>query len=823
MEALGRFLFFLQNSPKRQLLMIRKYLLLQFFWVLAVLASLVYNINAAYQETLKNDSVAAEATVNRDISFRSWAAKKGGVYVFANQGTDSNPYLVHPLKDLTTQEGIALTLLNPAYLIRDLQEHSVTELGIKTRLISRNPINPKNQADPWEEKILASFTNQKEPITELVEVNNQAYFKSIHPFYVKAECLSCHAHQGYKVGEVRGGIAASVLLEPYLANYNSHKYKLLLTHSGVALLGFIGLFASYSREKKNSLTQEKHLQELQLAATVFEQSYDAIIITDQNGIIVDLNNAFERISGYTKAELVGKKPSLLKSTQQDAETYQEIKKALAYKGHWQGELWSKKSNGEPYAVILSVNTIYNEKFPKEITNYLAVAADITHIKDNEKQLQYLAHYDTLTNLPNERLITQQLRQAIIQADAQNTQLAVVYFDLDSFKKVNDKYGHETGDQLLIELTKRIKRLLKPEDLFGRLSGDEFILVFTQLENIQQSTALLNELLATIAKRSLANDEIVKVTASLGVTYYPQDPSDTEQLIRHADQAMYAAKQQGKNCFEVFDPQLDLNLRNLSTKAKEVQKALDNNEFELYYQPKINSQTNQVIGAEALIRWNHPVKGLLAPGLFLPDISNHTIMQQVSYWVMQNAAKQLNEWQQAGINCPISINMDSNLLHDPDFINNLKQVFIDYPHLNPNNLEIEVLENIAVDDLEKTSQVLLQIRKQGVLISIDDFGTGYSSLSYLKHLPVNTLKIDQSFVRNLIDDADDLAIVKGVISMADTFKLAVIAEGVETQQHGLRLQELGCKWVQGYGISRPLPKDQFLLWLEQWNNNAQWLN
>ena len=199
------------------------------------------------------------------------------------------------------------------------------------------------------------------------------------------------------------------------------------------------------------------------------------------------------------------------------------------------------------------------------------------------------------------------------------------------------------------------------------------------------------------------------------------------------------------------------------------------------------------------------------------------MSQVSYWVMQSAAKQINEWQQTGINCPISINMDSNLLHEPDFINNLKQIFIDYPLIKPENLEIEVLETIAIEDIDETSQILLQIREQGVLISIDDFGTGYSSLSYLKHLPVNTLKIDQSFLRNLIDDPDDFAIVKGVISMADTFKLTVIAEGVETQRHGLRLQELGCKWVQGYGISRPLPKEQFLLWLEQWNNNAKWLN
>lgn len=803
--------------------MIKKFFLLQLFWALAVAGSLAFNINSAYQETLVNASVAAQATVNRDISFRSWAAKKGGVYIFPSEETPSNPYLVHPLKDITTKQNLPLTLLNPAYFIRDIQEHASTELGIETHLVSNNPINPKNQADAWEAKALKSFNETPETFTDFLELNGQPYYRSIYPFFVKPECMVCHAHQGYKIGEVRGGITASVLLTPYLASFNLRKNKLLATHFGVWSLGFLGFMAGFFREKKTQKTKQQYLSQLQLAAKVFEKSYDGILITDHESNIVDANEAFERISGYTKDEVIGKNPRFLSSGRQEPSVYQSMWEELGYTGSWQGEIWNKKKNGQFYALNLSINTIYDEKQTQQIKYYLAVGSDITHIKENEAKLKFLAHYDALTGLPNRLLITNRLQEAMKQANKDKTLVAIIYFDLDSFKIINDKYSHEIGDLLLVDLSQSLRRLIKKEYTLGRIGGDEFVLIVTQLENTSSCLPLINKILETVSNKFIINGHVLQTTASLGVSFYPLDKVDAEQLIRHADQAMYTAKQQGKNCYIVFDPLEDRGIRHLSAKAKEVQRALKNNEFELFYQPKINSKTNKLIGAEALIRWNHPTKGLLAPGLFLPEISKHAVMGDISYWVMQTTAKQLNDWVKQGINCPISINMDSNLIQEADFINNLKQIFIDYPAINPKNLEIEVLENIAIEDLKKISKTLFGIKEQGVLISIDDFGTGYSSLSYLKHLPVNTLKIDQSFVRNLLDDPDDLAIVQSIIRIAETFKLQIIAEGVETYELGKKLQELGCDWVQGYGVSHPLPSNEFVKWLNKWESDATWLS
>lgn len=808
------------KTTRRKLL--KKMVLLLFFWTLAVVGSLAFNINSAYQETLVNAGVAAEATVNRDINFRNWAAGKGGIYVFPTKETPSNRYLVHPLKDIVTKNNLSLTLLNPAYLIRDIQENSPNKKGIKTQLVSVNPINPANQADVWETEALKNFTLPNDKSMAILEIEGSPYLRKIQPFLVEPDCMVCHAHQGYQVGDIRGGITASIPLAPYLSSYKNRKNELYITHLGVWLLGFMGLSAGFLRERKGVKLQSHYLKQLQLAAEVFDQSYEGILITDPKGNIVDANAAFERISGYSKAEILGKNPRLLNSGRQDPQIYQSMWQNLTLKGFWQGEIWNKRKDGQLYAVTLSISTIYDDDIPNKVRNYLALSADITHIKDNERKLQQLAHYDALTGLPNRILLTERLIEAINQADKTNKLLALAYLDLDGFKLINDQYGHDVGDQFLIELTHRMKKVINDKDTLARIGGDEFVLVITQLSYNSDSEPLLNTLLDIASEAILINDQVLKVSASIGVSFYPSDKVDAEQLLRHADQAMYAAKQQGKNCFRVFDPQADLDIRNLSAQVKEVQLALKNNEFVLFYQPKINSRNNQLIGAEALIRWNHPEKGLLAPGQFLPAIKNHTIMRDVGQWVMKTAIAQLSHFQQEGIICPISINMNSELLQETSFISDLSQLLAEHPSIMPASLEVEVLETTAIEDLVKVSNALLGIRKQGVLISIDDFGTGYSSLSYLKHLPVNTLKIDQSFVRDLLDDPDDLAIVQGVISMAATFKLQVIAEGVETKQHSIKLLELGCEQVQGYGVSRPLPINEFLQWLKQWEKEPRWL-
>lgn len=774
--------------------LIKTTVFLQILWALAVTASLVFNIYSSYQESLINAGVAAEATANRDINFRNWAAEKGGIYVVPTESTPSNPYLGHPLKDVETLEGMPLTLLNPAYLIRDIKENSHDKFGVSTRLVSLDPINPSNLADAWEAIALERFNHELKTISGVSKINGANYLRQIQPFLVEPACMACHAHQGYQIGEIRGGITATIPLDPYLASYEIRKKELYTSHLGVWLLGFFGLTVSFMREKKGTKLQEHYLEELQLAAEVFDQSYEGILITDKDAKIVDVNAAFERIAGYSKSELLGKNPRLLKSGQQGPEIYQAMWQDLTSKGFWQGEVWNKRKDGKKFAVTISISAIYDNSSPPQVRNYLALSADITHIKDNETKLQYLAHYDTLTGLPNRLLLTERLQQTIKQADKEKSLLALAYLDLDGFKVINDQHGHDIGDLVLIELSRRMKKVIGKHDILARIGGDEFVLVITQLISKKDSEPLLNSLLEITSSTLIINDQVLKLSASIGVSFYPSDKVDGEQLLRHADQAMYAAKQLGKNCYSIFDPQEDRVIRNLSAQIKEIQQALDNNEFELFYQPKVNTRNSFLIGAEALIRWNHPKKGLLAPGQFLPAIKNHLVMLDVGRWVMKTAVSQLNTWQENEITCPISINMNSELLQEESFINELSQLLADYPTVNPASLEIEVLETTAVEDFGSVSKTLQSIRNLGVQISIDDFGTGYSSLSYLKHLPVNTLKIDQSFVRDLLDDSDDLAIVKSVISMAAAFKLTVIAEGVETELHGTKLQQLGCYLV-----------------------------
>lgn len=810
----------LKNNLNQKL--IKKLILLLAFWTIAVVGSLAFNIYSSYQETLVNAGVAAQATINRDISFRNWAAEKGGVYIHPSESTPSNPYLVHEQKDITTKDGQALTLLNPAYLIRDIQESLPNHAGVGTELVSSDPINPVNMADEWEAKALENFAKQPEIFTGVSEMNGKPYLRQIQPFYVEQACMTCHAHQGYKIGEVRGGITASIPLEPYLSSYKLRKKELLTTHLGVWLFGFIGLSAGFMRERKGAKLQSHYLTELQLAAEVFDQSYEGILITDANAIIVDLNASFERMSGYSRAEILGKNPRILNSGRQGPEIYLAMWQGLLEKGFWQGEIWNKRKDGEFYAVVLSISAIYDDATPPQVRNYLALSADITHIKDNESKLQHLAHYDGLTGLPNRLLLTERIQQAMRRADENDDVLALIYLDMDGFKAVNDKYGHDVGDQVLIKLSQRLLKTIGKKDTLARIGGDEFVLLVTQLTSDKDSEVLLNTLLDSVSKTILIDGQLLKLSASVGVSFYPTDKVDAEQLLRHADQAMYTAKQSGKNCYSIFDTQVDEVIRNLSAQIKEVQQALDNNEFELFYQPKINSSNNQLIGAEALIRWNHPKKGLLAPGQFLPEIKNHVIMLDVGRWVMRTALELLDRWQKEGINCPVSINMNSELLQEDGFIKELCQLLAEYPSVDPASLEVEVLETTAVEDFLKVSEALLGIQKLGVQVSIDDFGTGYSSLSYLKHLPVNTLKIDQSFVRDLLNDSDDLAIVQSIISMAEAFKLKVIAEGVETELHSTKLLELGCQQVQGFGVSRPLPLNEFYKWVEGWQKEPKWL-
>jgi diguanylate cyclase (GGDEF)-like protein/PAS domain S-box-containing protein len=467
-------------------------------------------------------------------------------------------------------------------------------------------------------------------------------------------------------------------------------------------------------------------------------------------------------------------------------------------------------DGSVHFVSISGKPVYDDA--GHFMGYRGIGHDITKQKEEQIRLEHFAHYDALTQLPNRVLLADRLQQAINQAERRNAEVAVVYLDLDGFKVINDLYGHATGDKLLVELSNRLKLALREGDTLARLGGDEFVVVLLDLEDHAQSAAILDRLLHLAGTPIQIDGREMRVSASLGVTFFPQNETqDAEQLLRQADQAMYVAKQSGKNRYHVFDTDQDRAIRGRHESIERVREALEQREFVLYYQPKVNMRSGEVIGAEALIRWQHPEQGLLSPALFLPLVEDHELIKSIGDWVIDTALVQMEAWQTLGLTLPVSVNVAGRQLQSPDFLNKLGDALLKHPSV-AHMLEMEVLESSALEDIDQISQVIAACQDLGVGFDLDDFGTGYSSLTYLKRLPVQTLKIDQSFVRDMLDDVDDLAILEGIIGLAESFQRRTIAEGVEIEAHSHMLLRLGCEWGQGYAIAKPMPAADIPAWV-----------
>lgn len=403
----------------------------------------------------------------------------------------------------------------------------------------------------------------------------------------------------------------------------------------------------------------------------------------------------------------------------------------------------------------------------------------------------------------------------------NLSLAVVFLDLDGFKAINDTYGHDVGDELLVIIAQRMQTALREGDTLSRFGGDEFIAVLVDLEKVADCEPILDRLLLAASEVVVINEIELQVSASIGVTVYPDDHAETDLLIRHADQAMYTAKQSGKNQYHLFDIKQDTAIKVLRESLDEIQTALEKEQFVLYYQPKIHMRTGQVIGMEALIRWQHPEKGLLFPGDFLPTIEEHILSLAIGEWVIDTALAQIERWQKQGLALSVSVNIAAYQLQQPNFVPRLKNVLTEHSTVAAHHLELEVLESSALTEIGLVSNIMHTIGNLGVSFALDDFGTGYSSLTHLRRLPANLIKIDQTFVRDMLEDKDDLAIVEGVIGLAKAFRREVIAEGVESIEHGQALIQLGCELAQGYGIAKPMPAENIPQWVNAWLSEEHW--
>ena len=547
-----------------------------------------------------------------------------------------------------------------------------------------------------------------------------------------------------------------------------------------------------------------------IAETVFRNVTEGIVITDPETRIIEINPAFSSITGYTAEEVIGNTPSILSSGKHDKEFYRRMWEAIELTGQWRGEIWNKRKNKDIYPQWLTINVVKDAE--GRLLNYIATISDITERKQIEDRLRNLAHYDTLTGLPNRELFNVQLNEAINRTRHNNTGLALLFIDLDRFKTVNDSLGHDAGDELLRQVAARLKQSVRESDVTARLGGDEFTVILENVTEPQKAQIVAQKIIHALSKPVSLQCHQLFITPSIGIAFYPSDATEIQELIKNADRAMYMAKREGRNTFKFYSPGMNATALERLTLETQLRLALEKNQFVLNYQPQIDLQTGSVSGVEALIRWNHPELGLVPPDQFIPLLEETNLILPVGEWVLRTGCRQLREWHRLAL-YPLRLAINISVRqYRLDHLVPLLDSIIAETQVDPSCLELEITESIMVENLDATLQIFEAFRKRGIRISIDDFGTGYSSLSYLQRLPIDALKIDRSFIQNIHTSASDMTITKAIISMAHSLGIKVIAEGIENSRHLHFLKEERCEEGQGYFINRAMPAAALTDWL-----------
>ncbi|HDS00647.1 MAG TPA: EAL domain-containing protein, partial [candidate division Zixibacteria bacterium] len=556
----------------------------------------------------------------------------------------------------------------------------------------------------------------------------------------------------------------------------------------------------------NVTRQREEYNRQRLSAVVFESTSEGVVITDKDNRIVEINDALTHITGYQKEELLGRDPRIFQSGIHNIEFYAELWDSLEKRGVWRGEIWDRRKNGEVFPAWQTINTICNEA--GDVVNYVSIFSDISAIKQSQEKLDYLAYHDPLTTLPNRVLFTDRLMQALEKSRRENNRLAIIFIDLDRFKNINDTLGHAIGDQLLVDVGLRLLKNVRKVDTVARLGGDEFVVLLEDIESEEHVAYFAEKLNRAFVEPFIVSDNQLHLTLSMGICISPADGTDVETLLKNADAAMYRAKDQGRNGFQFFTMDLSLRAHERLTLETNLRDAIKKEQLELYYQPQNLIEDGRILSAEALLRWQHPELGRIPPENFIPVAEETGLIVSIGEWVITEACRQLRLWRDAGYAIPqIAINVSGIQLQRGDLVSYVLKS-CEFYQLSLSDLELEITESILMDDAERSIRILTQLQEYGASITIDDFGTGYSSLGYLKRLPVNKLKIDRSFIRDIVNNADDAAIVRAILAMAENLQLIVIAEGVEEEAHCRLLREQNCKIAQGHYFSRPVPAREF---------------
>ena len=574
----------------------------------------------------------------------------------------------------------------------------------------------------------------------------------------------------------------------------------IISLTALSFFLLIGLTVIYTLFRQRKAAE----QELRRAATVFDNTDEGIIVTNAEADIILINSAFTVITGYEPEDVLGKNPRFQQSGRHDAAFYKTMWDILNRDGQWRGEIWNRRKNGDIYPAWENINIVQDEH--GHITNYVAIFSDISTLKESEDRMAHLAHHDTLTGLPNRLRFIANLEQAIEGAKRHKHKVALMFLDLDRFKYINDTLGHNVGDELLKTVAERLKSCVRAEDTVARLGGDEFTVVLTEIAHAEDAVLIADKIVKIVRKPVTVSGETIDTSASVGISIFPHDALECQGMLKAADSAMYHAKEMGKNSFQFFTADLASRMSEHALIEKDLRCALEKSgEFELYYQPQVSLVDGKIVGVEALIRWNHPEHGQLLPDTFIHVADDSNLIDAISEWILRTALSDYEKWSNNGSMGPrIAVNITGRQISNEQSIKHILSVLEELaPVPNVLQLDLEITET-ALERIERATNIINTLKNRGVTFAIDDFGTGHSSLSRLKQLPVDTLKIDQSFIRNIADESDDRAIAAAIIAMAHSLGLRVIGEGVETKPQLDVLRALDCDEIQGFYFSKPLP-------------------
>lgn len=572
------------------------------------------------------------------------------------------------------------------------------------------------------------------------------------------------------------------------------------------LIGLTVIYTLFRERKKVEI-------ELRRAATVFNNTDEGIVVTNAEADIILVNNSFTDITGYEPEEVIGKNPRIMQSGRHDVAFFKVMWGALKKNGQWRGEIWNRRKNGDIYPAWENINIVKDEQ--GRITNFVSIFSDISVLKESEERLAHLAHHDTLTNLPNRLRFIANLEQALVSAKRHKHKVALMFLDLDRFKYINDTLGHNVGDQLLKTIAGRLKSCVRDEDTVARLGGDEFTIVLAEVTHAEDAGLIADKIVKAVHKPVTASGETINTSASVGISIFPDDAVECEGMMKAADTAMYHAKAMGKNSFQFFTAELASRTYEHALIEKDLRSALDSEEFELYYQPQVSLVDGEIAGVEALIRWNHPEHGQLLPDTFIHVADDSNLIDAISEWVLRTALSDYEKWSNKGSKRPrIAVNITGRQITKEQSIKHIISILEELaPEPNILQLDLEITET-ALERTEHTINVIKMLKNRGIMFAIDDFGTGHSSLSRLKQLPVDTLKIDRSFIRDIANEGDDKAIAAAIIAMAHSLDLRVIGEGVETKLQLDVLRALDCDEIQGFYFSKPVPAGEIARLLEK---------